>query len=119
MKSPVKKQRGNAFHRGWPQAKESYLNSSSLEVHRSQESFRTRSNDIYIFLLCEKGQFLKQSSLGLVFNMPKDLVLKTTNKLVFLKQCVIIVICNLSILAVCLFSFWYGRKQCVTLSSQF
>ena len=32
MKSPVKKQRGNAFHRGWPQAKESYLNSSSLEV---------------------------------------------------------------------------------------
>ena len=48
MKSPVKKQRGNAFHRGWPQAKESYLNSSSLEVHRSQESFRTRSNDIVI-----------------------------------------------------------------------
>ena len=54
MKSPVKKQRGNAFHRGWPQAKESYLNSSSLEVHRSQESFRTRSNDkvvdIYIVI---------------------------------------------------------------------
>ena len=66
MKSPVKNQRGNAFHRGWPQAKESYLNSSplevqlflevhrsswrcnssSLEVHRSQESFRTRSNDL-------------------------------------------------------------------------
>ena len=25
MKRQMKKQRGNAFHRGWPQAKESYL----------------------------------------------------------------------------------------------
>ena len=29
---------------------------------------------------------MKLSSLGLVFNMPKDLVLKTTNKLVFLNS---------------------------------
>lgn len=25
MKSHMKKQRGNAFHRGWPEARESYL----------------------------------------------------------------------------------------------
>ena len=30
MKSHMKKQRGNAFHRGWPEAKERYLDNTLL-----------------------------------------------------------------------------------------
>ena len=51
MKSHMKKQHGNAFHRGWPQAKERYLDATLLhkdQPHKCVFSTKFDHNSVFI-----------------------------------------------------------------------